>query len=288
MNQRIENENLRVEIKEHGAELTSVKNRRGYEFIWQGDKRFWAKQCPVLFPICGRLYDKKYRYEGKTYEMESHGFASRSDFKSEKKSETEAVFTLTENEETLRQYPFRFVFSVIYRLEGDCLVTEYKVENPDTKPMYFNFGSHEAYRTEGQFSDWSIEFEKKEDLYVKVQPKLGFLNGERKLYRAGVKDLVMGAEHFAEDTLILDGLQSKSVTLKHKEEKVVTVFFEGFENLLVWTIVGAPYLCIEPWNGLPDFYGFDGDLSDKRGIVRLDGGKSFSMAHKIRFYDVMI
>lgn len=286
MNRTIENEFLRVEVKEHGAELTGVKNKRGYEYIWQGDEKFWAKQCPVLFPICGRLHDKTYRYNGKTYKMESHGFASRCDFASENLSGTEMVFTLKENAETLAQYPFKFTFSVRFKLENDCLITEYKVENTDDKPIYFNFGSHEAYRTEGAFSDWSIEFEKEEDLYVKVQPVSGFLNGERKLYKPAVKDLVMGPEHFEEDSLIFDGLQSKEVTLKRRGEKVVTVYFDEFENLLVWTKVGAPYLCIEPWNGIPDYYKFDGDLSEKHGVIRLESGKSFAGTHKIRFYDV--
>lgn len=282
----IENDFLRVGVKEHGAELTSVKNRRGYEYIWQGDEKFWAKQCPVLFPICGRLHKKTYRYNGKVYKMEAHGFASRSDFKAEKISDTEMAFTLKENEETLAQYPFRFVFSVRYRLENDSLSITYKTENTDDKALFFNFGSHEAYRTEGAFSDWSVEFEKREDLFVNVQPVSGFLNGERKLLRADTKELTMEASLFDEDSVILDGLQSRSVTLKRKGEKVVTVDFEGFDHLLFWTKVGAPYLCIEPWNGIPDYDGFQGDLSEKHGVIRLESGKSYESTHKIRFYDV--
>lgn len=132
----IENDFLRVGVKEHGAELTSVKNRRGYEYIWQGDEKFWAKQCPVLFPICGRLHKKTYRYNGKVYKMESHGFASRSDFKAEKISDTEMAFTLKENEETLEQYPFRFVFSVRYRLETTASRLHTKRKTQTTKRSF--------------------------------------------------------------------------------------------------------------------------------------------------------
>lgn len=288
MNQVIENGLLRAEIKELGAELTSVKNGKGYEFIWQGDEKFWAKQCPVLFPICGRLIENKYTYEGKTYTMKSHGFASASDFSAEKTAENEVVFTLKENDKTLAQYPFRFVFSVRYRLEGSELFVEYRVKNTDDKTIYFNFGSHEAYRTEGVFEDWSVEFEKKEDLYVDVQPVLGYLNGEIKLFRKDVKDLPMSAELFEEDSVILDKLQSKEITLKHRGERVVSVRFDAFEHLLLWKKPGAPYLCIEPWNGIPDFWGKSGDITKKPCVIALKSGESYAAEHSIRFYDVKI
>lgn len=286
MNRVIENEFLRAEIKEHGAELTSVKNKNGYEYLWQGDEKIWAKQCPVLFPVCGRLIDKKYRYGGKTYTLENHGFASSSDFSSSAEGKEKVSFTLTENEKTLARYPFRFRFTVSYALEGDVLAVEYRVDNTDDKDIYFSFGSHEAYKTEGDFGDWSLEFEKQEDLYVKVQPVLGFLNGEKKLFRKDVKELRMANELFDEDSLIFDGLSSQEVTLKRRGMPVVSVRFEPCESLLLWTKPGAPYLCIEPWYGLPDYARTDGDLTKKAGIVRLESGKSYSKTHKIRFYGV--
>ena len=106
LNVTIKSNGTEMVISTLGAEPQSLK-RDGIEYIWQGDEKFWAKQCPVLFPICGRLHKKTYRYNGKVYKMEPHGFASRSDFKAEKISDTEMAFTLKENEETLAQYTFR-------------------------------------------------------------------------------------------------------------------------------------------------------------------------------------
>lgn len=278
----IENEFLRAEIKERGAELSSVKNRGGYEYIWQGDEKIWAKQCPVLFPVCGRLVNKKYRYGGNTYEMNSHGFASASVFRAERLSETAALFTLTENEETLAQYPFCFVFSVKYELVGRELVVEYAVKNADDKDLYFSFGAHEAYNVR-DFDRWSVEFERQEDLYVKKQASLGYLGEGRELFRAGVKELPLNYELFLNDALIFDGLRSRFVTLKREGRSVVTVDFHGFDELLLWTKAGAPYLCIEPWNGLPDYADTDGEFTRKKGIRKLAAGETFSSVHRIGF-----
>ena len=59
----IENDYLFVKVSSRGAELTSIKNKdNGVEYLWQGDEKYWAGQAPVMFPICGRLYEGKYTY----------------------------------------------------------------------------------------------------------------------------------------------------------------------------------------------------------------------------------
>ena len=52
-----------ISVSTLGAELTSMKSANGFEHIWQknGD---WHDQAPLLFPVCGRIKDKKYTYQG--------------------------------------------------------------------------------------------------------------------------------------------------------------------------------------------------------------------------------
>ena len=79
MNYTISNDQIEVVISDVGAELMSVKSRKdGTEFLWQGDPTFWGGRAYNLFPICGRLADGKYTYEGETYEMNLHGFVRKS------------------------------------------------------------------------------------------------------------------------------------------------------------------------------------------------------------------
>ena len=280
----LKNETRTVLIKEFGAELASVKNAAGHEYFWRGDEKIWGGQAPILFPVCGRLLNRAYRLGDKTYTMNSHGFARRKLFSAEKLSETCAVFTLCDDEETRAQYPFSFRFSVRYELCGDALQITNTVENTGEKTMYFNFGSHEAYAAEGSFEDWSVEFEKTENLRVMEQPIVGYLSGKTLPYRDNVKELPLSHAMFEHDSLTFAGLASRAVTLEHCGKPVVRVRFEGFDYLLLWTKPNAPYICIEPWNGLPDYIDTDGELSTKRGILSLDAGKTFSMPHTLQFF----
>ena len=62
----LENENLRVTVESHGAELVSVVNKQtGAEMLWQADPAVWARHAPVLFPYCGRLKDGAFRACGR-------------------------------------------------------------------------------------------------------------------------------------------------------------------------------------------------------------------------------
>ena len=52
-NTTLHNENVSVTLKSLGAELTSIKDASGTEYLWQGNPEFWSGQAPVLFPIVG-------------------------------------------------------------------------------------------------------------------------------------------------------------------------------------------------------------------------------------------
>ena len=279
----LKNELLTVTVAERGAEIVSVKNAAGYEYIWQADPKFWAKHSPLLFPVCGRLRGFAYTYAGKRYEMGNHGFAQRKIFTAERMSGTEAAFTLTEDAETLAEYPFRFVLRQRYALGGEVLRAFTRVENPARTPLYCNFGSHEAYAAGGNFSDWSVRFEREEDLVLKEQVN-GNLSGRRIPYAEGVRELPLRQEMFDNDSLLFDGLKSRRVALLHRGKEAVEVRFGPYEHLLLWTKPGAPYLAIEPWNGLPDRADADGELPHKAGILRIDGGGAVEMEHSIRFF----
>ena len=80
MRYTLENENLKVEIDSFGAEIKSVKRKSdNFEYMWCGDKKYWGRTSPVLFPFVGAPKNKEYRYDGKTYTMGQHGFATLRD-----------------------------------------------------------------------------------------------------------------------------------------------------------------------------------------------------------------
>ena len=126
----LENEELRIEINRFGAELTRIYGKKNdTEYLWNADPKYWKRSSPVLFPFVGSLKNKEYRFEGKTYPMGQHGFARDMEFVIDFRSESEAWFSLTSNEETLEKYPFEFVLRVGYQLQEKELKVLWQVEN---------------------------------------------------------------------------------------------------------------------------------------------------------------
>jgi galactose mutarotase-like enzyme len=53
----------------------------------------------------------------------------------------------------------------------------------------------------------------------------------------------------------------------------------------LWTKPGAPFLCIEPWQGLADPEGYAGDLRDKPGVIEVAAGDSRVFAIRVGIVD---
>lgn len=279
----IKNSKLSVAINSFGAELQSVKSADGYEYLWQGDPEVWSGRAPVLFPIVGGLLDDEFIYDGKAYSLEKHGFARLLDFETESAEEKKAVFLLTSNDETRVGYPFEFEFRVIFTLKDNKLEVEYRVDNTDTKTIYFSFGAHEAYSCPGGLEGVVVEFDKEAPRY-RYHVTGNFMNGEKEAVETVENKLYIKDEFFEKDALIFPDVKSKKVRVyKEGIDKSVTVEYDGFKNLLVWTKPNAQYLCIEPWDGMPDALGYSKKIEEKGDIIALDSGKTYSLIHTITF-----
>ncbi|MCP6745141.1 hypothetical protein NL531_32775, partial [Klebsiella pneumoniae] len=64
---------LRAVISVQGAELQSLRDASGEEWLWQAGPA-WPRHAPVLFPIVGRLPGDTMRHAGGTSRMTQHGF----------------------------------------------------------------------------------------------------------------------------------------------------------------------------------------------------------------------
>ena len=117
---KLENEFCRLEVIPEAAEITSFFDKtNNVEIMYQGDEG-WSGRNPSLFPIIGSTYSKYYEIHGKQYTMKNHGLARYATFKGEQ-LEDKLIFTFCSDEETLKQYPFDFVFEIAYSLEGKTL-----------------------------------------------------------------------------------------------------------------------------------------------------------------------
>lgn len=132
----LQNEFLTVEVSDLGAELQSIKDADEHEYLWQGDDKYWGRRSPILFPIVCGLYQGTYRTEGGTFQLGRHGFARDMNFRLLRHSDDKVTYVLSETEHTLRQYPYRFMLSVTYKLVDNEIHVIWHVYNTDTKEIH--------------------------------------------------------------------------------------------------------------------------------------------------------
>ena len=290
MNYALENEKLKVEVSDHGAELQSIKGKKsGFEYLWQGTAPFWASRASVLFPTCGRLFEKKYTFNGKTFEMNLHGFARHSVFTVEKHEKDKVVFVLSANEETKKCYPFDFTFRVIFTLDESKLTVTYEVVNEKEEILPFSLGSHPGFNVPmqncGEYTDYYLEFSEKcspEKMIISIP---SYLSSGKHVAFPLENGRILRLRHdlFDNDAIFLRNT-SNAVTLKSdKCDATVTVSFSDMGYVGFWhnPETEAPFVCIEPWHGLPGRDGVIEDFSNKPLMIQLEKGKTYSNYYAI-------
>lgn len=291
MNYFLENDYLKVELTDFGAELLSIKGKKtDFEYLWQGNPEFWSGRATVLFPICGRLYEGKYTYEGKNYEMELHGIARRLTFNLEEKTNNQITLVLNSNEQTKKIYPFDFIFKVTYTLEKSQLRTQFTVINPSDKTLAFSVGGHPGFNVpfvEGEkFEDYYLEFPYSKKVSYLLFDEKKLLTGETPEFK--LKDgKIIPLKHnlFDNDAIFLCDMCER-VTLKSlKNSRSVTVKFEDMTHLGFWHTphTQAPFICIEPWHGAPSVSGQTDDFASKPEMIHLQKGRSYT-----NYFDIII
>lgn len=278
----ITNGTLTATINPKGAELNSL-TKNGQEFIWEGNPAFWGKHSPVLFPIVGTLKDNTYTYNGQQYNFPRHGFARDNDFVLTANEGHSATFTLIANEELKKNYPFDFQLELIYTLHESELTLQYRVTNSGANALPFSIGAHPAFALPGNFEDYSLQFEKDEPL-VSTQLVNDLLSDTIETLPATNGNLPLTYSLFEKDALIFKALESKSLTIKKGDADYLAVRFADFPHLGIWTKVGAPFLCIEPWQGYSDAQDADGDITKKDGIINLAPGAAYNAAFTVTVF----
>lgn len=284
----VENELIKVEITDMGAELQSIVLKKdGTEYLWQGDPEFWASRASNLFPICGRLTDGKYTYKGKTYEMNLHGFARHREFNAEKLSDTEIRFTLTSSDELKEQYPFDFIFSITYVLKGSGILCRFDVKNTGNDVMYFGLGGHPGYNvplTDGEkFEDYYLEFDCVKPMRRVCMSPLFYLGRTEEYPLRDGKVIDLDHDLFSEDARFFTDMCGYVTLKSRKSDKFVRMEYPKMKFLGIWhkPKTTAPYICIEPWTSLPAYDGKVDDLETKNEMTVLGAGESYDNEFKI-------
>lgn len=276
---------ISIAVKSLGAELSSLKKAgQAHEYMWTGNPEYWTGQSPVLFPIVGSVQNETTEINGQAYTFKNHGFARRQEFKLIKKLDNKLVFSLTENEETLKSYPFKFELRLTYTLiEAEVQIT-YEIRNTDSQEIYFQLGTHPGFNCpleEGlSLSDYFLEFSNLESSkrYFVNEGNLNIAGKEQILFNDS-NTLPLNHELFYEGALIFRDLKSTSVELKsHKGHRSLRMSWFNFPYMGIWQPRNAPFLCIEPWHGLGDSDTYPVPFKNKEMMVSLPPNETFHAA----------
>lgn len=272
---------LTARINPLGAELWSLTDARGREYMTDADPAFWTGHAPVLFPIVGELKGGTYSLGGKDYALPRHGFARRSAFELVEHRANVARFRLTDSAETRAVYPFAFVLELAFRIEGMRLEMEASVRNPGDAALPFSFGFHPAFAWPlpggGDKLAHLLAFACDEPLDVWRLDGDGLVaRDEMSPIRGNL--LALSPELFEDDAMVLDALHSRQLRYQGGSGTPnLEIAFPDTPYLGLWQKPGANYICIEPWQGLADAADASGDFRDKRGVITLPPGSVHAM-----------
>lgn len=281
----IENDHLICTISSNGAEIRSLKDKAtGKEYIWQINDSIWGSSSPVLFPAIGKIKDDKIVYNNTNYAMPKHGIIRHNNqLNFQKTTPSKCAFTLTSSLETLKQYPYQFIFTVTFTLIEKRLIMTYTVTNKDSVAMQFACGGHTAYACplseHTKLSDYVIEFPTQAPLKSNTLGASGLLSSQKRDIATLNGMLPLSETLFNDDALIFSNIKYNAVRLRKKDEKKgVLVTFKDYPHLALWSKPKADYVCIEPWLGLPDHENESTELTQKSTYKTIQPNTTFSIA----------
>ena len=278
---------LTVQVNSIGAEVISVKNNGGKEFLWQADERYWGSHAPILFPICGRLLNAEYSYKKKNYGLPLPGFAHSTEFSISHVSTSEITLVLRSNAETLSMYPFDFELSVKLSVIENTLKMNVSVKNESNETMPYMIGWHPGFVIDGIIDDYSISFKNgQRAVRHNVNERL-FLDAhgvdfplENGIFLPTEKEI------YKVDTVILTSVGSEVALSRNGTDKIRMSQSDNLPYYAIWKAPHseAEYICIEPWSDIPAD-GSAPECFEDRKMSRLTANASENYFFSVEFID---
>jgi len=282
----IGSDRLSLAVKADGAEMTSLRDAAGREFLWQAGPE-WPRHAPVLFPVVGRLANDRLLHRGIAYPMAQHGFARDRRFTWVERRPDSCRLVLEDDAETRTRFPFPFRLEIAYRVGGDRVDVDYAITNSGKEVLPVSLGAHPGFR-------WPlVDGMEKEAHHLRFEwPEPGPLRGV-------VDGLIAAESHpspiqgdrldlhdalFSRNALILDPVRSRWVRYGIPDGPTIEVGWSDMPQLGIWSKPGADFLCIEPWHGLASPVDFQGEFMDKPGLMHIDPGGERTLSLYIRIF----
>ena len=276
-------------IDSKGAQLVSLK-LEGYEYLWQGDSRWWTGHAPILFPIVGMLREDAAISEQGPVSLKRHGIARNYEHAVLSQGESSITFELCSNKEMLESFPYPFRLRMTYALTDEGLIQTYEVANTGDAPMPFVVGGHPAFnvpipRTRGAWEDYKVVFV---DQWTYATPWMDKVNGliDYDNFTPVVEESdywQLERAPFEHEAIVLEDVPGSTVTLTNDGgAHGVTVSFPDFKYLGIWSPSDAPLLALEPWVGIATCLDEDDVFEHKRNMQVAKPGETRTYSFSIK------
>lgn len=287
MNYSIENQQIKITVSTFGAELKELINKKNnLNLLWNGDPKYWKRNAPVLFPNVGKYKDGKFKYNNHEYNQGAHGFARDNEFIFENKTNDEITFSLTYNENTLNNYPFKFKLFINYKLLDNQVIVKYKVLNLDNKTIYFGIGGHPAFvcpiLADEKRSDYYLKFYNENVLFSTIVNEKGLKTNKTEEFRLNDGYLKITDEIFKKDTIVLEHQNIEKISICDSNKNPYITIESKCPLYGIWGgAPSSPFISIEPWFGAFDNEDFEGTIEEKEYENQLKQNDIFENTFKI-------
>ena len=217
---------------------------------------------PILFPLCGQLPEGKYELNGVKYSMKNHGLARINNWQViDKSTEDNASITIKfeSDDNTKKSYPFDFEFILKYSLKGSKLNIFHEFKNKSDSIMPMAIGYHPYFnvkdKTAVYYDTNATELLDSNDMKVKPYSRENIDISES-----------------VESKLLLDHIGNAfSFNLKDLNRKFTFTYDHYFKYMVVWSVIGKDFICVEPWSAQ------NSSLYTKKDLININPGEELRM-----------
>lgn len=278
----IQNKDLSLSISPVGAQICSIQDSKGKEWLWEAREDVWPWHAPLCFPFVGRLNKEQYTHDGRTYNLPIHGFGRLREFTCTEQTPTKISFQLSADTETKKLYPFDFELNITYSLDGNRLTKSHQVNNNGIDMMYYELGGHDAFTIPRK--DHYISIPKALTLQSYQQDEDGLIIPQKLFIPQKDGKIPLDCRPHGLDSYLFTNLAERSLTvLDILDRPVLGMDFSDFPYLVLWA-KNEEFYCVEPWSSLPDCTYVTSEIKDKIGVRALRAGCGEKMAYTTEFY----
>lgn len=212
---------------------------------------------PILFPCAGRLKSDQYTAYGKTIAMKQHGFARNRPWRVLAREagpeRARVVLGLASDESTRALFPWDFELRFAFELAGRTLTIAQEYQNTSPEPMPLHAGFHPYFRVpDAQKARASVTTDATR-AYDNTTGQTGPFTGIDLTAREVDLHLL---DHKLQGSRLALG-DGTAVRLETDD---------SFSTLVVWTLAGKDFVCVEPWTAPGDA------LNTQSGLILLPPG----------------